>query len=78
MAPYLLQWHAMQHCRAQGCTQYDLFGIAPEGSTNHPWAGVTDFKAKFGGTYVSYPPEQQIVLRPMMKKALEMKRRIVG
>ncbi len=78
MAPYLLQWHAMRHCRAQGALSYDLFGIAPEDAKDHPWAGVSDFKAKFGGTVLSYPPEQEIVLRPMAKRLLGLKRKIVG
>ena len=78
MAPYLLQWEAMRLCRSRGCTSYDLFGIAPEGSVNHPWSGVTDFKAKFGGSVVTYPPEQEAILRPGMKALLGWKRRILG
>lgn len=76
MAPYALQWHAMQHCKAAGCTEYDLFGIAPTESTNHPWAGVTSFKQKFGGTYKEYPPEQTIVLKAVLKLLLRIKRKI--
>ncbi len=78
MAPYALQWAAMRHCKAAGCLSYDLFGVAPEGQIEHPWAGVSEFKAKFGGTYVQYPPEQEIVLRPVMKALLQMKRRVLG
>ena len=79
MAPYLLQWEAMQYCKAHGCTQYDLLGVAPEGSgDDHAWAGITSFKEKFGGTLIPYPPEQQIILRPLALKALQIKRRILG
>ena len=78
MAPYLLQWEAMRHCRAQGCTTYDLLGIAPENVANHPWAGVTEFKRKFGGTVVNYPPEQQIILKPWITKLLQCKRMLLG
>jgi lipid II:glycine glycyltransferase (peptidoglycan interpeptide bridge formation enzyme) len=79
MAPYLLQWEAIQFCKRLGCTQYDLLGIAPEGAAkDHPWMGITDFKAKFGGTVLTYPPEQEIVLRPMTKGLLQMKRKILG
>ena len=59
MAPYLLQWHVMCDAKARGYTSYDLFGIAPEGAENHPWAGVTDFKKKFGGTVVEYEKSYQ-------------------
>jgi lipid II:glycine glycyltransferase (peptidoglycan interpeptide bridge formation enzyme) len=76
MAPYLLQWEAMKLCKAQGAKTYDLFGIAPENEPNHPWAGVSDFKAKFGGAVETYPPEQVIVLRPFMKGLLDLKRKI--
>lgn len=79
MAPYLLQWEAMKHCKQQGCTNYDLLGIAPPGSNiNHPWSGITSFKEKFGGTVVTYPPEQQVVLRPWTSFALQMKRKVFG
>ncbi len=78
MAPYLLQWRAMQFCKAQGATQYDLFGVAPEGAIEHPWSGVSEFKAKFGGTVMNYPPEQEIVLKPMTKMLLGLKRKILG
>ncbi len=79
MAPYLLQWEAIQLCKKAGCTRYDLLGIAPIGSdVTHPWAGISSFKAKFGGTVISYPPEQEITLRPMVKWVLGMKRKWVG
>lgn len=78
MAPYLLQWEAMKLCRSKGCTSYDLFGVAPEGVTDHPWSSVSDFKAKFGGSVVSYPGEQEIVLKPATKRFLHLKRKILG
>ncbi len=79
MAPYLLQWEAMQRCKAKGCASYDLLGIAPPGTdSRHPWAGISGFKEKFGGTVVTYPEEQQIVLRPLAQRLLKMKRRLVG
>ncbi len=79
MAPYLLQWEAIRQCKNAGCMRYDLLGIAPENAgTDDPWAGISDFKRKFGGTVVSYPPEQMIVLQPIVKKMLEWKRRVVG
>ncbi len=89
MAPYLLQWQAIQHCKAAGCTQYDLLGIAPPvedpesrkpkaESSRHPWAGISDFKAKFGGIVVTYPPEQEIILQPLVRSLLHLKRRVLG
>lgn len=79
MAPYALQWEAMRMCKNAGCTEYDLFGISPENAAaDDPWWGISDFKRKFGGAVVVYPPEQQIVLRPVIKKLLEWKRKILG
>lgn len=79
MAPYLLQWEAMQHCKKHGCTSYDLLGVAPGGSgADHPWAGISGFKEKFGGALVAYPAERQIVLKPLALRALQMKRTILG
>ncbi|MEK7217884.1 MAG: peptidoglycan bridge formation glycyltransferase FemA/FemB family protein, partial [Patescibacteria group bacterium] len=85
MAPYLLQWEAMRHCRTQGCASYDLLGVSPlsplggkgSGDRGH-WAGVSSFKEKFGGTVVTYPPEQQIVLKPVMNALLQAKRKLIG
>ncbi|MFA6523823.1 MAG: peptidoglycan bridge formation glycyltransferase FemA/FemB family protein [Candidatus Peribacteraceae bacterium] len=79
MAPYLLQWEAMKRCKALGCVSYDLLGISPPGAPqSHPWTGVSAFKEKFGGTVVTYPPEQQIVLRPVLNSLLGLKRKFFG
>lgn len=79
MAPYLLQWEAMKHCKAQGCERYDLLGVAPPGAPeNHPWQGISGFKEKFGGETVTYPPERQTILRPLVYALLRLKRRLAG
>jgi lipid II:glycine glycyltransferase (peptidoglycan interpeptide bridge formation enzyme) len=54
MAPYLIQWRAIQEAKKRGCTTYDFLGIADEGVKNHPWASVTEFKLKFGGKKEKY------------------------
>ena len=78
MAPYLLQWEAMRLCKSRGCITYDLLGIAPEDDPKHPWAGITRFKKQFGGEIVEYPPEREVVLRPVTKRLIEWKRRVLG
>ncbi len=78
MAPYALQWKAMQICRQAECTKYDLLGIAPpDAPANHPWSGITNFKEKFGGALVTYPAEKEIVLRPIVNKLLNLKRKLL-
>ena len=37
MAPYVLQWEAIQHAKELGCTEYDFWGVAPKGEV-----GVSD------------------------------------
>jgi lipid II:glycine glycyltransferase (peptidoglycan interpeptide bridge formation enzyme) len=64
MAPYLLQWQAVLDAKNAGCKYYDFLGIAPENTPDHPWAGVTDFKLKFGGMRVNHVPAQEIIYRP--------------
>ncbi|MEK7673095.1 MAG: peptidoglycan bridge formation glycyltransferase FemA/FemB family protein [Patescibacteria group bacterium] len=66
MAPYLLQWRAINDAKAKNHKEYDFLGIAPENVQNHPWAGVTDFKKKFGGESISYlPPRDHAFNKPL-------------
>ena len=62
MAPYALQWKAMQDAKAAGCLVYDLFGIPPgppEVYPDHPMAGLYRFKTGFAGDTA----ENQIIRR---------------
>jgi lipid II:glycine glycyltransferase (peptidoglycan interpeptide bridge formation enzyme) len=52
MAPYALQWKAMQDAKDAGCTQYDFFGIPPDDNPSHPMAGLYRFKTGFGGQII--------------------------
>ncbi len=78
MAPYLLQWEAMKICKERDCTRYDLLGIAPVGSgPEHEWAGISSFKEKFGGSVIEYAQEQQVMIRPMIWRLLQLKRKFL-
>jgi len=55
MAPYALQWKAMQDAKEAGCRYYDLFGIPPNEDPNHPMAGLYRFKTGFGGKIIHRP-----------------------
>ncbi|MFC1748046.1 lipid II:glycine glycyltransferase FemX [Pseudomonadota bacterium] len=64
MAPYLLHFQIMKDAKKDGYKFYDMFGIAPENQPRHAWAGVTDFKLKFGGRRVNYTPAREIIYNP--------------
>lgn len=82
MAPYLLQWHAMKLAKSFGLTKYDLLGIAPEtpkdplGPKKHHWRGVTEFKRKFGGTYIKYLPPQDFAFKPLLYRAYSLTKKL--
>jgi lipid II:glycine glycyltransferase (peptidoglycan interpeptide bridge formation enzyme) len=54
MPTYALQWAAIQEAKNRNCRLYDFWGIAPEGASNHSWAGVTRFKKGFGGQEIRF------------------------
>jgi lipid II:glycine glycyltransferase (peptidoglycan interpeptide bridge formation enzyme) len=64
MAPYLLQWTAMQDARDSGCRRYDLFGIPPSDDPAHPMAGLYRFKTGFGGRIVHRCGSWDFAFRP--------------
>ena len=49
MATYALQWEAINIAKAKGCTEYDMFGVAPGPFASHPLFGLYKFKTGFGG-----------------------------
>lgn len=49
MPCYALQWKAIQIAKANACTEYDFFGIAPTPDPSHPMYGLYKFKQGFGG-----------------------------
>lgn len=46
MAPYILQWSAIQEAKKRDCLIYDFLWIATPWEENSPLTGVTDFKLK--------------------------------
>ncbi len=49
MASYSLQWESIRIAKEWGCTEYDMFGSAPNLNQSHPLHGVHIFKKGFGG-----------------------------
>ena len=66
MAPYALQWKAMQDAREYGCVAYDLFGIPPNEDPHHPMAGLYRFKTGFGGAIIHRPGSWDYPCKPAL------------
>ncbi|MDR1838535.1 MAG: peptidoglycan bridge formation glycyltransferase FemA/FemB family protein [Treponema sp.] len=66
MAPYALQWKAMQDAKEAGCQYYDLFGIPPNDDPNHPMAGLYRFKTGFGGQIIHRPGSWDYPYKPVV------------
>ena len=66
MAPYALQWKAMQDAKACGCVVYDLFGIPPNENPDHPMAGLYRFKTGFGGQIIHRPGSWDYPCKPAL------------
>lgn len=51
------------YAKNHGKKTFDLYGVAPTDDPKHPWAGVTGFKAGFGGEMALYNQTYDIPLR---------------
>jgi len=49
MPNYALQWEAVNRARVRGCSEYDFYGIDAAGRQGHLYAGISRFKAQWGG-----------------------------
>jgi lipid II:glycine glycyltransferase (peptidoglycan interpeptide bridge formation enzyme) len=81
-AAFLLQHEAMRWARSRGARRYDLWGIPeydPESSVNESGdrlaastgndrRGLYEFKTRFGGTIIRYPPPLERVYRPFLAR----------
>jgi lipid II:glycine glycyltransferase (peptidoglycan interpeptide bridge formation enzyme) len=79
-AAFLLQHEAMRWARSRGARRYDLWGIPeydPESSANESGdrlaastgndrRGLYEFKTRFGGNIVRYPPPLERVYHPVL------------
>jgi len=77
-AAFLLQFEAMRWARDQGCRRYDLWGIPLQdpgssddsqrmaGTHGDDWRGLYNFKVRFGGEIVSYPPAMERRYHPVL------------
>jgi lipid II:glycine glycyltransferase (peptidoglycan interpeptide bridge formation enzyme) len=79
-AAFYLQFEAMRWAREQGCTRYDLWGIPSidppstevdtgnrvAGTRGDDWRGLYEFKVRFGGQILTYPPTLERRYHPVL------------
>jgi hypothetical protein len=73
-----LVWLLIINAKQNGAKRFDLWGVSPEGDTDHRLAGVTRFKNAFGGTTVEYAGTWDIPLKPLKYRAYQTYRAIRG
>lgn len=78
MAPHFLHWQTIRRAKNAGALHYDFFGIAPEGSVDHPWNGITRFKLGFGGKPHAYPGAFNVVYQRGWYLAYRLAKRLAG
>lgn len=64
-AMYLVQWKGMQEAKRRGCAFYNMTGIAPTEDPNDMWAGMRQFKLKFGGDIVHLVGARDYPFKPV-------------
>jgi peptidoglycan pentaglycine glycine transferase (the first glycine) len=62
MPNYLLQWAAMRHARARGCTVYDLWGAPDELTEADSMWGVYKFKEGLGAAFTPHVGAHDFVI----------------
>lgn len=61
MPNYLLQWRMIQWAKQKGSTLYDFRGVPGDVPEDHPLYGLVKFKKGFGGLYISFIGEYDLV-----------------
>ena len=66
MPNYMLQWDMIQWAVDQGCRLYDFRGVPGPVGEDHPLYGLYKFKLGFGGDYVEFVGEMDLVRKPLI------------
>jgi len=62
-ASTLVAWEGIKLGKKNNCKTFDMWGASKNpNDTTDPWYGFTNFKLKFGGTYVEYTDSYDFVL----------------
>ena len=63
---YATYYEHLKYCKEQGVKIYDQFGTIGDLSKDNPRLGLHEFKKKFGGDYVEFIGEFDLVTNPLM------------
>ena len=63
---YATYYEHLKYCKEQGIKIYDQFGTIGDLSKDNPRLGLHEFKKKFGGDYVEFIGEFDLVTNPLM------------
>jgi peptidoglycan pentaglycine glycine transferase (the first glycine) len=74
MPNHALQWSAMQWAKERGASRYDMFGIADTNADDDPLAGVSRFKAGFGGSTIQYAGGFERIYHPLLHQVVKRAR----
>jgi peptidoglycan pentaglycine glycine transferase (the first glycine) len=69
MANYALHWHVMREAAAHGYRVYDLYAYVSPDRPDHPYAGFSRFKEKFGGRHVRRLGSRDLVFYDRLTEA---------
>jgi lipid II:glycine glycyltransferase (peptidoglycan interpeptide bridge formation enzyme) len=75
MAPYRIQWEAINYAHEHGKDWLDLWGIS---DTNPDWEGITRFKRRFNGKEISYPDSRLIIHSKPIYLIYQLRNKILG
>lgn len=73
---YLMQWAMQTWSLEQGCTLYDMRGVAGEQDKTTPLEGLLRFKKRFGGELVPMVGRMDLVLSPWKKRVIDLARKV--
>ena len=65
-ANYKTYFEHIKYCKGHGIKMYDQFGTIGDLRKDNPRIGLHEFKKKFGGDYVEFVGEFDLVLNPFM------------
>ena len=70
MPNYMLQWAMIEWAVEKGCRLYDFRGVPGQVGEDHPLYGLYKFKLGFGGDYVEFVGEMDLVRKKAVNWAI--------